>query len=204
MNTTHITRHDQRQKKRHWPLWVSSILVIAVLLALLAGGGYLNLRSEMESYPQLGSGSLYWHVCAIQPRQYHWYVFYALVDGKGKVISSQASSLMGDQVKIQFEVLNLLGTPSAYRLIGIDGYYANPSDERNTAYPRKSITVNDGKTPLFSVATALTWLSGLVNASLAQPLPLNNDGKTYVLTETQKGLKLEVEKNSLLLCGHFH
>ena len=203
MNTTHITRHDQRQKKRRWPQWVSGILVIAVLLALLASG-YRSLSSEMESYPQLGSGSLYWHVCAIEPRPYHWYAFYALVDGKGKVISSQAYSLMGGQVKIQFEVLNLLGTPSAYKLSGIDGYYANPSDERNLAYPRKSITLDDGKTPLFSVAKALTWLSGLVNASLAQPLQLNNDGKTYVLTETQKGLKLVAEKNSPLLCGHFH
>lgn len=195
-----ITPQHGRSHK-NWP-WIGGIFVILVLLASLVG--YLNLRSEMQNYPQLGSGSLTWQVCAIEPRRYHWHVLITLVDKNEKVLASQSPLLMGEQVKIQVEVLKLLGTSSAYKINTIKGFYTNPRDERNLSFPRNTITLDDGKTPLFSATNAQTWLSWLVNASSDQSLVLNKDGKTYGLSETQNGFKLVAEKNSLPLCGFPH
>lgn len=197
-----IPQHSRSQKKRYWPQWIGGIFVILVLLASLVG--YLNLRSEMQNYPQVGSESLTWRVCAIEPRPYYWHVLITLVNKKGNALVRQSLLLTGDQVKLQAEVLNLLGTPSAYKLISIEGLYTNPRDEQNPSFPRNTITLDDGKTPLFSSANAQTWLSGLANASLAQPIVLTKDGKTYDLSETQNRLKLVAEKNSPLLCGFTH
>ncbi len=192
-------QHGHSHKKRQW---IGGIFVILVLLASLAG--YMTLRSEMQNYPQLGSGNLTWQVCAIEPRPYHWHALITLVDKNGKVLASQSPLLMGDQVKIQVEVLNLLGTSSAYKINSIMGFYTNPRDEQNLSFPRNTITLDDDKTPLFSAANAQIWLSWLVNASSDQSLVLNKDGKTYDLSETQNGFKLVAEKNSLPLCGFPH
>jgi hypothetical protein len=196
---TLIPRQGFSQYEWRPPQWIGGLFVILLLLASFTG--YLSLRGEMQNYPQFGSSSPSWHICAIEPKSYHWHVLITLVDGKGKVFASQSASLMGEQVKIQAEVLNLLGTPSAYKIISLEGFYTNPRDEQNSSFPRNTITLDDGKTPLFSAATTQTWLSRLVNMSLAQPIVLTNDGNTYVLSETQNGLKPIAEKNSPLFCG---
>lgn len=199
MNITQIPQHDHSQKKRHWPQWIGILLLLAFLVF-----GYLKLWSEMQNYPQFGSANLTWHICAIEPRSYHWHVLITLVDGKGHVLASQSPLLMGELVKVQVEVLNLLGTSSAYKIISIEGFYTNPRDEQNHSFPRNTITLDDGKTPFISAVATQTWLSGLVNVSLTQPIVLTRDGKTYVLSETQNGLKPIVEKNSPQLCGFTH
>jgi hypothetical protein len=173
-------------------------------LVIVALGGIVFFRSQMQSYSSLNAKIKIAQVCAYStpaspPKMYVHVILY----GNDGNITEKKYQVPGNQVRLQGDIIKYWSglnplLESGYKLTSLQGYYNDPTIERN--YKPDPIPLNGGDDTFYKTVYGLPSVTPIVEAMYDKPLSLMGDGHTYNIFVSPDGLSAS-KVNGPLACG---